>query len=502
MKQKIVCLLAVIACFSMTACEKTPDKSLVTQKNIDRLEEAAKEEPEDGSTLKDIIETTTDTYSFNYESEDKKIKITADNVPVTLPTKDTIPMYHVKCGGISQKVTDKVYDYFFPDGAYSTTGTDVTKEALDKEIMSLKQYIATVKDDTQMSEEEREETIQQNEELIKQCEEDKKTAPDESTLKTVPKDSTYVDQEWQTLSGAETVKGLEVNSEDKKRFLTVVSADDDNSMTSSMKYSVTGGYSYSGQPGVPARSRSDEEKQQIGISEEDARKCVEDFVQKTGMNWEIHDTLCIRGFTVQENEDTYDDSGEMADPGHDTAYKFILAHNVDGIQSAVTSSDYLPDECEDDAYITWLYEQISIIVEADGIVDFEWEYPLEVEDSVSDNVGIISFDQAKDIFEQMMPLTTKGDLEEWSDDENSEVSITADVSDIRLGLMRVRSSGTEKSGLLTPVWVFYGDYTQSFHYLPGKGDGQEDYDNTEAQPWILLAVNAVDGSVIDVTAGY
>lgn len=54
MKQKIVCLLAVIACFSMTACEKTPDKSLVTQKNIDRLEEAAKEKPEDGSTLKDI----------------------------------------------------------------------------------------------------------------------------------------------------------------------------------------------------------------------------------------------------------------------------------------------------------------------------------------------------------------------------------------------------------------------------------------------------------------
>ena len=39
-------------------------------------------------------------------------------------------------------------------------------------------------------------------------------------------------------------------------------------------------------------------------------------------------------------------------------------------------------------------------------------------------------------------------------------------------------------------------------FLPGKGDGQEDYDNTQEQPWILLAVNAVDGSVIDVTAGY
>lgn len=297
------------------------------------------------------------------------------------------------------------------------------------------------------------------------------------------------------------VKGLTVSSEDSKRSLNVVSADDDSSMTSFLRYSVTGGYNYSGQQGDPARSCSDEEKQQIGISEEDARKYVDDFVQKTGMDWKIHDTLCIRGFTVRENEDTYGDSGDMIYPGHDTAYKFILAHSVDGIQSAVTSSAYVPDEC-DDTYITWLYEQISVVVEPDGIVDLEWEYPIEVEDSVSDNVGIISFDQAKDIFEQMMPLTTKGDLEEWSDDENSQVSITADVSDIRFGLMRVRSSGTEKSGLLTPVWIFYGDYTQSVHFLPGKGDGQEDYDNTQEQPWILLAVNAVDGSVIDVTAGY
>ena len=83
-----------------------------------------------------------------------------------------------------------------------------------------------------MSEEEREETIQQNEDLIQKCEEDKKTAPDESTLKTVPKDSTYVDQEWQTLGGTEMVKGLTVSSEDSKRSLNVVSADDDSSITS------------------------------------------------------------------------------------------------------------------------------------------------------------------------------------------------------------------------------------------------------------------------------
>ena len=85
MKRKIVCLMAAIMCFSMTACEKTPDKSLVTQKNIDRLEKAAKETPKDGSTLKDIIETTTDTYDFNYESDARSLRFLSPVAPGRKP---------------------------------------------------------------------------------------------------------------------------------------------------------------------------------------------------------------------------------------------------------------------------------------------------------------------------------------------------------------------------------------------------------------------------------
>lgn len=33
-------------------------------------------------------------------------------MPVTLPTKDTIPMYRVKSGELSQEIADKLYDYF------------------------------------------------------------------------------------------------------------------------------------------------------------------------------------------------------------------------------------------------------------------------------------------------------------------------------------------------------------------------------------------------------
>ncbi len=492
MKRKIVCLMAAIMCFSMTACEKTPDKSLVTQKNIDRLEEAAKEDPKDGSTLKDIIETTTDTYDFNYESDDGKVKIVADNVPVTLPTKDTIPMYHVKSGELSQEIADKMYDYFFPDGAYTTTGTDWTKDLIDNLILEEKQYIAEIKDDPDTSESDKESIIQTHESLIEQYEEDRKTAPDESTLKFVPKDSSYEDVEQESISGTTKYKQLYVTSKDQKESLYVSSDSDDGSFSSSVQYENITKYQYSGGEATPVDLCTDDEKKEIGISEEDAKKYVEDFVEKIGMNWEIHDIGCVSGYQNKEDLDgteKYDPDYETIGAENYTAYLFNLVQNINGIQSAVTSSDYLPDK--DDTTLTWLYEKIRVVVDKDGIVKFDWYYPQTVEDEVSDNVGIISFDEAKDIFEQMMPLTTKGDLEKHEDGD-IEIKATATVYEVRLGLMRVRSSGSDRNGLLTPAWLFYGDYNYDF--------GPDNI--SEQQPWILLAVNAVDGSVIDVTAGY
>lgn len=507
MKKKIVCLMTVMLCLSMAGCAKTPEKALVAQKNIERLEDAAKQTPKEGTTLKDRVETTTSTYSFNYKSEDGRVTIDADNVPVTLPKKDAIPMYHVKGGEISQNLTDKIYDYFFPNGAYSETGTDVTKAVMDERILEVKQAIANYQDDTEITDEERESIIQQQKELLEFLEQEKKEAPEKSTLKLEPKDSKYVDREYETINGKTKIKELDVCSDDNKQRLFVSSCNDSSSVIpSGITYEGDGEYEYeydySDNNRTPVALCSEKDKEAIGISEEEARKYVNDFVKTIGMNWEIHDILCVRGSHCKVVENKDEQYEEIIEPDHDTAYQFILSQSIDGIQSAVTSSCYLPDD--DDTSITWLYESISIIVEPKGIVYVQWDYPLQVEDCVSDNVGIISFDDAKDIFEQMMPLTTKGNLEEQSDD-NEEVSAKVTVSDVRLGFMRVRSSGEDKTGLMTPVWIFYGDYTRTTHYTKNAeelGFELNDFSFTEPAPWILLAVNAVDGSVIDITAGY
>jgi hypothetical protein len=64
-----------------------------------------------------------------------------------------------------------------------------------------------------------------------------------------------------------------------------------------------------------------------------------------------------------------------------------------------------------------------------------------------------------------------------------------------LHLVRVRDGGG-LTGLYTPAWVFYGKETRIAERSGVVFEGTED------QPWILMAINAVDGSIIDLIAGY
>lgn len=503
MKKKYLCLLlAGMLCVSLTACARTPSQALVAQKNNERLEETAKATPQEGTELKDVAEATTSTYDLDYKSDDGKVTIKAEQAPVTLPEKDKIPMYHVYCGEIPQDVATKFYDYFLPEGGYTSTGTNFTKDKVDQSILKTKQDIQQYKDDDTLSDEEKQDMIKTQEEILASLEESRKDAPDESTLQQLPKDSTYVDQKWQTVNGEKICKGLSVTSKDEKKFLDITSSTD-AVVTSSAVYEGGTMYSYSGLTGQSLDTVSAEDLADIGITEEDARKIVVDFIQKIGMPWEIHTVTAIAGWKDNQvnTSETEEEDTEIIQSDHPTAYSFYLTQTIDGIQSAITSSD---EVSEDAAVASWLYESINVIVEKDGIVSFSWRYPISVEDTVSDNVGIISFDQAKDIFEQMMPLTARGDLEQFTD-ENMESTVDIKVTDVRMGLMRVRNSGNELKGLMTPVWLFYGDYTRNVEYTQaGKDAGYDTGDTsfTEAQPWILLAVNAVDGSVIDITEGY
>ena len=138
--------------------------------------------------------------------------------------------------------------------------------------------------------------------------------------------------------------------------------------------------------------------------------------------------------------------------------------------------------------ISWPIERISFVVSDPGIIEIRWQSPTQIVETLSENTSLISFEQASSIFEEMCPLVYAGKAASIS---NASYHITVDKAE--LCLFRVRDSGNSRTGLLVPAWIFYGD----------EGFSVNDSEPTSSYPpYVLLAINAVDQTIIDVTEGY
>ena len=102
--------------------------------------------------------------------------------------------------------------------------------------------------------------------------------------------------------------------------------------------------------------------------------------------------------------------------------------------------------------------------------------------------NVISFAQTKEIFETTVVQTYEPKTKRY---DGLERDVTVSVDDIVLSLLRVRDVSTdERKGLYVPAWVFYGATTQ---------DGSP---NHNWSPQIVFAINAIDGTVINMDLGY
>lgn len=141
-----------------------------------------------------------------------------------------------------------------------------------------------------------------------------------------------------------------------------------------------------------------------------------------------------------------------------------------------------------DYSISWPLEQISFVINDAGILDIRWESPTQITETISQDTPFISFDQASQIFKQMCPLIYAGKA---ASIPNAAYNIQ--VTKVELCLFRVRDNGTSRTGLLIPAWLFYGDEGLCVNHSEPM---------SSAPPNIILAINAVDQTIIDLTQGY
>lgn len=493
MKRILSLLLALAMALSLASCAETPEDEIVAQKDNDRLIDAATQSGDESrQTLQEAQQSAPEQYTFSFTSEDGKVTLTAD-AAVTLPEASTIPMYYLSCSGFTQEQATAIYDYLF-DGeeTWTMTGEDYSQEMADADILEAKAAIAEAQANADLTEEDRERIVSEHQSIIDSIEEIYGDLPATSQAQKLPNNSTYQTHEIQTLRGVEEYQGLEAQT-DTGKMLLISNFAKDSDGTSQIYYTGPAGNRYSLRDGVAVTPEEADAQCVCDLSYAQAKALADGLLAAAGVEASLVQTSLLKGFDEievnggMEFQCIYDEDY--------SAYCFYYARIVEDTPVAVTTNQYIYHE---DTNPTWLYESIEIAVDSGGISNINWDYPVAVDEVVSNDVEILPFEDAAAVFEQMTPLVYQGNTAEAEEGTTSQCSCSVNVDRVELNLMRVRDSGGERTGLYVPAWVFYGTETLHYHYT----DNGSDFESTEATPWIILAVNAIDGTVIDVIAGY
>ena len=171
------------------------------------------------------------------------------------------------------------------------------------------------------------------------------------------------------------------------------------------------------------------------------------------------------------------------------SYSRILGNNSFTLTSAPAGGGGAIDDGKGGHIEGWEYESMTFLVNNDGIVSMEWINPYDVSEVITNNTSMMDFNDVMDIFNKMIVVTNAY----LSDD----MSKTINVDRIELGLMRITDPATRSSGLVIPVWDFFGNVTTAFK------NGEKSYSESDDDPLnSVLAINAIDGTLVDRSRGY
>lgn len=181
----------------------------------------------------------------------------------------------------------------------------------------------------------------------------------------------------------------------------------------------------------------------------------------------------------------------------------ICEENVEPEYEHYQYWDYSCSEETNPDTVSWVKENIRIVVGKDGILSFTWASPSTEPVVKESQTALMSFDEIASIADTMLPIVVIGPSEARSLVEidrinGDETRMDVEITKVSLTLMRIRDKGSLQ-GTIVPVWDFWGTWDW---YEPGDGaSGNMKKDaNYTTQP--MLTLNAIDGSVVSRLFGY
>lgn len=144
----------------------------------------------------------------------------------------------------------------------------------------------------------------------------------------------------------------------------------------------------------------------------------------------------------------------------------------------------------------WAYETLNVRLDDEGIIGMAWTSPLSVGPVEVERANLLPFSSILTVARNMLGVVNaplESDLTDYS-------ACKIEIDRITLSLQRIPDANSVETGLLIPVWNFYG--TEHFilpNDVEAEQNGGEPVDAME-EPY--LSINAIDGSVISKTLGY
>lgn len=452
--KKWVVYLILHSFLVLCACQPTPEQPAITEKQNTGsfLEQAGMQE--NGKHFRDM-DIPDGKYVFSTTGLGGRLSIDV-SAEIDRPDVDSIAIYRVKAGGFTQDVVSKAFNCLF-DGKRVYAAYDASVDELIPSDGTLSaQRIEGFGD-----------------RLVLDAD-----APDNSTE---PKDLYWNMYVMTPKAGAENSSGLGclMQFDYHTRIKPIPAYNEQNCI----RISSNG-------------DTSPEALDNIGFGLAEAKKRCDGFFEAIGLAGEYG--LGYSFLVDDTGMGIYSGDGrKLGAPAENYAYRLYYTRVVNGVKCLVNEGKSIDDMSDG---IPWPYETVCFTVDRRGL-QLCWESPLEIIDTVHTDPVLKPFSEILNTFESMMKIKFE-DVTNRMTDGTGRMDITIDT--MQLGLVRVREKdGDGLTGLLVPAWIFYGNN----RIISEDGFTRYDYSDGSASSWNkepfpMLVINAVDGTIIDLSNGY
>ncbi len=541
MSVKTISLLLVgiigIVCFT-TACQPTPEGPVVIGKSDGKLEKIIQSKADsEGSNANQNRQVDFSEYSESFQGADERVTINI-NAEVTLPTGN-MPVVEVKPRYIDMDQVKAMAEVLFQGSIAYEPKVGFSKADLEEEIIKHKQFISNEQAILEYYGGDQAIAEMVKAEFEKRIEEFEKIYQDApNTIEVKETDWTFRPRAYyenMAILGNEFNEDDEESRELQKYYydsdmiildskvldynarITVFNQDTTKNIYHYAHFSM--GSSFIGNEGsIPTWDSLDSRPAKLTL--EETIDMVQDTLAQMGItNMVLSDCytlgkplpgMMISDFSSASSDilkedginEVVDIEGNLdknfIDKNEDEVYGYRMTFvpSYEGIAAHDVAPFSSLDSSASDQYAhTYPYEQLRVTVQNDVITSLYWDSPMEQVQVENSNVPVITLEEAIEIFKKQVKMEyTISKLLGSSDDiDSGEINIT----DICLGLMRIRIKDRPGAYRMVPAWTFLG--YENLNYKDNDGNSQVTAPDS-LYPYVVI--NAIDGSIIDISKGY